>query len=196
MILESRKWRLILPGLALLITTALILGYSDLASYALQTDTPHALYRPSELSRHGLDGRFTVLRAQADLDRAVALHRDGHTSYWVPVRGYTDKEGAIKLFVLADDIHVPATSPAGALADEPFSGRLVRFDDAPHAGDALKLLTTALNDPVAPDTYVLIEGEAPKVYRPVVPFVGGLGLVWFISLAAFTRAWRRTPRRR
>jgi hypothetical protein len=135
-----------------------------------------------------------VLRAQADLSRAVALHRDGHTSYWVPVRGYTDAAGAITLFILTDDVRESATPGAGA--DTPFVGRLVRFTDAPHAGDAAKVLDDALSDPVAPDTYVLIEGEAPQAYRPVVPLVGGLGLIWFLSLVSFTRAWRRAPRRR
>jgi hypothetical protein len=194
MIIESRKWRLILQGLALLVTTGLILGFSGPASYALQDDTPHAIYGPRALSKNSLDGRFAVLRAQADLSRAVALHRDGHTSYWVPVRGYTDAAGAITLFILTDDVRESATPGAGA--DTPFVGRLVRFTDAPHAGDAAKVLDDALSDPVAPDTYVLIEGEAPQAYRPVVPLVGGLGLIWFLSLVSFTRAWRRAPRRR
>ncbi|HMA34352.1 MAG TPA: hypothetical protein VKY74_07690 [Chloroflexia bacterium] len=194
MILESRKWRLILQGLILLVTTGLILAFSGLASYALQDDSPHAIDGPHQPSKDSLTGRFTVLQAQAELDRAVALHRDGHTAYWVPVRGYSDKqEGVSKLFVLTDDIH-PAPAPVtGAPA---FIGRLVRFEDAPHAQDARAVLAQALNTPVAPDTYVLIEGDAPKAYRPMVPLVGGLGLVWFLSLVSFTRAWRRAPRRR
>jgi hypothetical protein len=199
MILESRKWRLIVPGLALLITTALILGFAGPASYALQDDTPRLIYGPAQLSEHKLDGRFAVLRAQAALDRAVALHREGHTSYWVPVSGYNDARGASLLFVLTDDIYGAPTPeqdlPAGG--DGPaFVGRLVRFADAPHADDAEKVLAEAEGAPVVPkDAYVLIEGEAPKTYRPMVPLVGGLGLVWFLALVSFTRAWRRTPRR-
>ncbi len=197
MILESRKWRLILQGLALLVTTVLILGFSGPASYALQDDQPHTIYGSRTLTKMGLNGRFTVLRAEAELDHAVALHRDGHTSYWVPVRGYTDKEGAIHLFILTDDIHTaPPTTSGAAGAPAPFIGRLVRFDDAPHADAAQQVLSLALADPVAPDTYVLIEGDAPKAYRPMVPLVGGLGLVWFLSLVSFTRAWRRAPRHR
>ena len=196
MILESRKWRLIGQGLALLITTVLILGFSGPASYALQDDQPHTIYSSRTLSKMGLNGRFTVLRGAADLDRAVALHRDGHTSYWVPVRGYTDKEGAIHLFILTDDIHTPPTAVAGGEQPAPFVGRLVRFDEAPHADAAQQVLSLALGDPVGPDTYVLIEGDAPKAYRPMVPLVGGLGLIWFLSLVSFTRAWRRAPRHR
>ena len=200
MILESRKWRLILRGLVLLVTTALILGFSGPASYALQDDTPHAIYGRQSLSKQSLDGRFAVLRAQAELDHAVALHRDGQTMYWVPVRGYTDKEGSIKLFILTDD--VPATTGTPAPGSDSgsdggaFVGRIVRFAAAPYAADAEKVLITALNDPVAPDTYVLIQGEAPKAYRPMVPLMGGLGVVWFLSLVPFTRAWRRSLRRR
>jgi hypothetical protein len=201
MILESRKWRLILRGLVLLVTTALILGFSGPASYALQDDTPHAIYGRQSLSKQSLDGRFAVLRAQAELDHAVALHRDGQTMYWVPVRGYTDKEGSIKLFILTDDVPSATGTPAvdggaGATEGAAFVGRVVRFAAAPYAADAEKVLITALNDPVAPDTYVLIQGEAPKAYRPMVPLIGGLGVVWFLSLVAFTRAWRRSPRRR
>ncbi|HEX6607966.1 MAG TPA: hypothetical protein VF276_13745 [Chloroflexia bacterium] len=200
MILESRKWRLILRGLVLLVTTALILGFSGPASYALQDDTPHAIYGRQSLSKQSLDGRFAVLRAQAELDHAVALHRDGQTMYWVPVRGYTDKEGSIKLFILTDDvpseIGTPATGDSGAVDADAFVGRLVRFAAAPYAADAEKVLITALNDPVGPDTYVLIQGEAPKAYRPMVPLMGGLGVIWFLSLVSFTRAWRRSPRRR
>jgi len=190
-VLESRKWRLILQGLVVLITSLLILGYSGLASYALQDDTPHAINGARRLAKDQLNGRFTVLRAQADLDHSVALHRDGHTSYWVPIRGYTDKEGAIKLFVITDDINF-----ASGNTEVAFTGRLVPFDQAPYAGDAEKVLNAALNDPVAPDTYVLLEGEAPKTYRPMVPLVGGLGLVWFVTAVSFTRSWRRAPRRR
>jgi hypothetical protein len=197
MILESRKWRLIVPGLALLITTLLILVYSNLASYALQADQPQSIYGIRSLAKSRLDGRFAVLGGQADLDRAVALHRDGHTMYWVPVRGYTDKEGAIHLFILTDDIYAaPTATSATGQETAPFVGRLVRFDDAPYAQAAQQALITALNDPVAEDTYVLIEGDAPKAYRPMVPLVGGLGLVWFGSLVAFVRVWRRVPRRR
>jgi hypothetical protein len=191
MILESRKWRLIVQGLALLITTALILGYSGMASYALQDDTPQTIYGPGQLVGRELDGQFAVLRAQADLERAVALHRDGHTTYWVPVRGYTDIAGAITLFVLTDD--VGGARRAGSAA---FVGRLVRFADAPHAGAAQDALREALAQPVGLDSYVLIEGDAPQAYRPMVPLVGVLGVVWFLSLFAFTRAWRRSPRRR
>jgi hypothetical protein len=198
MILESRKWRLILRALVLLVTTALILGFSGLTSYALQDDTPHAIYGRQSLSKQSLDGRFAVLRAQAELDHAVALHRDGQTMYWVPVRGYTDKEGSIKLFILTDD--VPSATSTPSLDSAPdggaYVGRLVRFAAAPYAADAEKVLITALNDPVGPDTYVLIQGEAPKAYRPMVPLMGGLGVIWFLSLVSFTRAWRRSPRRR
>ena len=198
MILESRKWRLILRGLVLLVTTALILGFSGQASYALQDDTPHAIYGRQTLSKQSLDGRFAVLRAQAELDHSVALHRDGQTMYWVPVRGYTDKEGAIRLFILTDDVPAATGTPTGAGApnEGAYVGRIVRFDAAPYAADAEKVLITALNDPVGPDTYVLIQGEAPKAYRPVVPLMGGLGVIWFLSLVSFTRAWRRSPRRR
>jgi hypothetical protein len=201
MILESRKWRLILRGLVLLVTTALILGFSGPTSYALQDDTPHAIYGRQSLSKQSLDGRFAVLRAQAELDHAVALHRDGQTMYWVPVRGYTDKEGSIKLFILTDDVPsatgTPATAGDSSAAEgAAFVGRLVRFAAAPYAQDAEKVLITALDDPVGPDTYVLIQGEAPKAYRPMVPLMGGLGVIWFLSLVSFTRAWRRAPRRR
>lgn len=192
MILEIRKWRLIFPGLAVIVTTLLILGFSGPVSYALQDDTPHPIYGPRGLDKNRLDGRFGVLRAQTGLDRAVALHRDGRTSYWVPVRGYTDKEGGITLFVLTDDIHGPNSSGNNPT----FDGRLVRFDEAPHAADAEKAINAALNDAIAPNTYVLIEGDAPKTYRPMVPLVGGLGLIWFLSLVSFTRVWRGTPRRR
>jgi hypothetical protein len=30
----------------------------------------------------------------------------------------------------------------------------------------------------------------------MVPLMGGLGVIWFLSLVSFTRAWRRSPRRR
>jgi hypothetical protein len=198
MILESRKWRLILRGLVLLVTTALILGFSGPTSYALQDDTPHAIYGRQSLSKQSLDGRFAVLRAQAELDHAVALHRDGQTMYWVPVRGYTDKEGSIKLFIVTDDVPAATGTPPsdGASDGGAYVGRIVRFAAAPYAADAEKVLITALNDPVGPDTFVLIQGEAPKAYRPMVPLMGGLGVIWFLSLVSFTRAWRRSPRRR
>ena len=105
--------------------------------------------------------------------------------------------------MLTDDVHGTAAAAGGwpaaatATGNPPaFVGRLVRFDAAPYAADAEKVLAAALNTPQAPEAYVLIVGEAPDTFRPMVPLAGALGVIWFLSLVAVIRAGRRAPHRR
>ena len=91
MILESRKWRLVLRIVALVLTTGLMLAVAGPVSYALQDDTPRQITFPRQL--YGPEGEpladiFAYLEAVPDLDRSVRTGEDGDTRYWLPLRGY------------------------------------------------------------------------------------------------------------
>src|SRR5574338_1079241 len=92
MILESRKWRLVLRILALVLTTGMMLAVAGPVSYALQDDTPKQISVPRQL--YGPEGEpltdtYIYLEAVPELDRSVRTGEGGDTRYWLPLKGYT-----------------------------------------------------------------------------------------------------------
>ena len=198
MILESRKWRLVLRIVALVLTTGLMLAVAGPVSYALQDDTPRQITVPRQL--YGPEGEpladiFAYLEAVPDLDRSVRTGEDGDTRYWLPLRGYGGT-----LFVRTEEgKYLLPYRYTGAL-DGPlystgrFSGKLTTLKGQPGAEEAVEALA-ARGVWVDIDTaMVLLLGEEPKTYRPMVPVMPLLALFWAVALVGAWQIWRGRQR--
>jgi hypothetical protein len=74
-----------------------------------------------------------------------------------------------------------------------FTGKVVRLSSAPDYGAYKRIV--APDSPLPEDAYVLLEGEEPETYRPMVPVVAALLVLWLVVFVGFIRIWqRRRPR--
>lgn len=201
MILESRKWRLVLRILALMLTTGLMLAVAGPVSYALQDDSPKQISVPRQL--YGPEGepltdKFVFLEAVPDLDRSVRTGESNDTRYWLPLRGYTGV-----LFVRSDEgqylLPYRYTGRPGSsiYSAGHFSGKLTTLRSQPDAEDAIEALGARGIYVDKETAMVLLLGEEPKEYRPIVPIMPLLALFWVVVLVGAWQIWRgrQRPRR-
>jgi hypothetical protein len=201
MILESRKWRLVLRIMALVVTTSLMLAVAGPVSYALQDDTPKQITIPRQL--YGPEGEpltdsFVYLEAVPDLDRSVRTGEDDDTHYWLPLRGYGStlfvrtKEG--KYLLPYRYTGAPSSALYGA---GHFSGKLTTLKGQPDAEDAVEAFAARGIGVNADTAMVLLLGEEPKTYRPIVPVMPLLAMFWGVALVGAWQIWRgrQRPRR-
>ena len=185
MVLETRKWRLLLRAALLILTGVLIFGWAGPALYALQKAEPAPIQGPAQLQDHSLDGRFATVEATPDLDQVVVVHEAGVTSYWVPLVGYGDQ-----LLVVTTQRDWEGARPAPRVR---FTGKVVPLSSAPDYGAYKRIV--APDGTLPDDTYALLEGEEPETYRPMIPLVGALLVLWLIVFIGFIQVWkRRRPR--
>jgi hypothetical protein len=201
MILESRKWRLVLRILALVLTTGMMLAVAGPVSYALQDDTPKQISVPRQL--YGPEGEpltdtYVYLEAVPELDRSVRTGEGDDTRYWLPLKGY-----AGVLFLRTDEgkylLPYRYTGEPGSplYSTGHFSGKLTTLKGQPDAEKAVDALA-AQGIYVDVDTaMVLLQGEEPKAYRPIVPIMPLLALFWVVVLVGAWQIWRgrQRPRR-
>jgi hypothetical protein len=187
MVIESRKWRLLVQAFVLIITGALIIGFAGSAIYALQTPEPAPILSAAQLVGGAYDGRYATVEGVPDPARSVTVRQGDVTTYWV------------RLVEYGDGLYVTTTDSAWQVATgdrvRRFTGKLGRLTSA---ADYAEFKRVSGLPPPGPDeeVYVLVEGEQPNAYRPMLPVVGGLLIVWGLVFWGFVRAWRhRGPRR-
>ncbi|MDQ3929626.1 MAG: hypothetical protein M3328_10835 [Chloroflexota bacterium] len=194
MILQSRKWRLLFRMVALLITSLLMLAFAGPASYALQDDTPKPLTSPIQLldRNNPVSGRFVNAAGVPDFAHAFAIKDGGDTHYWVPLRGYGNL-----LFVRTDDIKyiLPFDySSANGLWDRAqvhYTGKVTSLSGEPDAEEAIKQLSGQGFRIDKDKALVLVQGEMPSTYRPMVPVMPALAFVWGLALVGLLQILRR-----
>jgi hypothetical protein len=186
MVLKPRKWRLLLGAALLILTGALIFGWAGPALYALQKAEPAPIITSAQLEDSSLAGRFATVEGRPDLTRVVTVHEAGVTTYWIPLVGYDNR-----LFVTSTHREWQAATREPVLR---FTGKVVRLSSAPDY-DAFKRLAKSTAIVFPDDAYALLEGEEPETYRPMVPVVGGLLILWLVVFIFFVQVWhRRQPR--
>lgn len=79
MILQSRKWRLLIRAATLLVTSLLMLAFAGPASYALQDDTPKQITGPVELTNKEkpVANSYANARGLPDTNKAFAVEEVG-----------------------------------------------------------------------------------------------------------------------
>jgi hypothetical protein len=200
MILESRKWRLVIRILALVLTSMLMLAVAGPVSYALQDDTPKLITVARQL--YDKDGKplpdsFADIEAVPDINRAITTGEGGGTHYWIPVQGFDNL-----LFVRADkcDYLFPYDqSPETGFIVQgsvPYSGKITPLKGQPDGEKALEALEKEGITVDKENAMVLLQGEEPATYRPIVPVMPLLAIFWSLALAGAWQIWRgRRPKR-
>jgi hypothetical protein len=185
MVIESRKWRLLVPAFVLIVTGTLIVGFGGSAIYALQKAEPAPILSAAQLVGGAYDGRYATVEGVPDPARSVTVRQGDVTTYWV------------RLVEYGDGLYVTTTDSAWQVATgdrvRRFTGKLGRLTSAADYAEFKRV--AGLPHPPPDDAYVLVEGEQPDTYRPMVPVVVGLVILWGLVFWGFIRVWRhRGPR--
>ena len=204
MILQSRKWRLLLRVITLVVTSLLMLAFAAPASYALQDDRPKLITRVDQLfdKQRPIADSYVYTSALPDLAHIVTTRGIGTTYYWIPLPAYGNKllvradgESFLHAYYRAADLNL---DPGPREAN--FYGKITPLTGQ---ADWERLVDRLALEGVTVDkeqTMVLLQGEEPSTYRPMVPVVGFLALSWVLALVGLFNililSGRRQRRRR
>jgi hypothetical protein len=201
MILQSRKWRLLLRVITLVVTSSLMLAFAAPASYALQDDTPKLIAGVDQLfdKQQPIADSYVYTSALPDLAHMVTTRGIGTTYYWIPLPEYGNKllvraegESFLHAYYRAADLNLDS-GPREAN----FHGKITALTGQ---ADWERLVARLAFEGVKVDkeqTMVLLQGEEPRAYRPMVPVVGLLAAFWALALVGLLRIlWGRGSRRR
>ena len=198
MILQSRRWRLLIRVATLLVTSLVMLAFAGPASYALQDDTPKPITGPVELTNKEkpLANSYANARVLPDTDKAFAVDEVGETYYWIPVRGYDNKlfiRTKNVLYALPDNyVHGLKTSK-----ETYYEGKITTLDGHLTSAEVIEELAARGINVEKGEAMVLQQGEKPSTYRPMVPVFPLLAWVWLAAFAGLIQIWRgRQPKRR
>ncbi|MDQ6692861.1 MAG: hypothetical protein M3014_00335 [Chloroflexota bacterium] len=201
MILHSRKWRTLIRVVALIVTSVLMLAFAGPASYALQDDSPKLVTNSSQLfdKQKPIDDSYIDVKAVPDVNHAVVVKGLVATHYVIPLKGFGQQ-----LFVRTDDPqylfpydYSPEQGFSGG-EEVAYAGKATPLDADPEGG---KISEELVRNGIVVDknkVMVLSQGEAPRIYRPVVPVMMPLlAWLWLIALVGLVQIWRgRGPRAR
>jgi hypothetical protein len=174
-----------------------MLAVAGPVSYALQDDTPRVITAPYQLfDKEGkpLPDSFAHIDTTPDINRAITTGEGDGTHYWIPVSGFnnllfvrTDK--GQYLFPYDQD---PAT---GFIVGNPvrYSGKITTLKGQPDADKAVKALAAQGITVDEENAMVLLQGEEPATYRPIVPVMPLLAIFWALALIGAYQIWHRHP---
>jgi hypothetical protein len=194
MILESRKWRLVIRILTLLLTSVLMFAVAGPVSYALQDDTPKLITVPRQLydkDNKPLPDSFADIDTVPDINRAISTGEGGGTHYWIPVQGFDNL-----LFVRTDKgqyLFPYDQSPETGFIDQGivrYSGKITTLKGQPDGEKAVAALEKQGIKVDKENAMVLLQGEEPATYRPIVPVMPLLAIFWALALAGAWQIWR------
>jgi hypothetical protein len=200
MILESRKWRLVIRILTLLLTSLLMFAVAGPVSYALQDDTPKLITVPRQLydkDNKPFPDSFADIDTVPDINRAISTGEGGGTHYWIPVQGFDNL-----LFVRTDKgqylFPYDQSPETGFIAQGivRYSGKITTLKGQPDSEKAIAALEKEGIKVDKENAMVLLPGEEPATYRPIVPVMPLLAIFWSLALAGAWQIWRgRRPKR-
>jgi len=197
-ILQSRKWRLLIRAATLLVTSLVMLAFAGPASYALQDDTPKPIIGPVELTskEKPLANSYAHTTALPETGKAFAVEEVGGTYYWIPLQGYDNK-----LFVRTKNVTyaLPDNYVPGIKTQKEtyYEGKITTLDGQLTSKQVMEELEARGISVEKGEAMVLQQGEKPSTYRPMVPVFPVLAWVWLAALAGLIQIIRgRQPKRR
>jgi hypothetical protein len=200
MILESRKWRLVIRIVALITTSVLMLAVAGPVSYALQDDTPKDVTSSQQLfDKNGkpLPDSYIYINAVPNIESAVSVGEGEGAHYWIPVQGFNNL-----LFVRTDKAEYlfpyDQNAQAGFVSQGKvrYFGKITTLKGQPDADKAVEALAKQGITVNKESAMVLLQGEEPATYRPIVPVMPLLAIFWTVAGVGAWQIWRgRRPRR-
>ncbi len=202
MILQSRRWRLLLRTVVLVLASALMLAFAAPASYALQDDRPKQITSASQLydKARPVAETYIYTSAMPDLQRIVTTHGLTTIYHWILVPSYNghllvraEGDSFLHAYYRGMD-HNLATSPVQAN----FYGKVTPLKGQAGADDVVTEMAAQGVYLDKETAMVLLQAEEPSTYRPMVPVIGLLALFWVLALTGLLRilSGRRPKRRR
>lgn len=200
MILQSRKWRLLIRTITLAITSILMLVFVAPASYALQDDRPKLITQIEQLHNKELPlaGRYVYTSSLPDLQHIVTTHGIATTYYWIPLPQYDNQllvraegDSFLHAYYRAMDLNMDTQPRPGN-----FFGKITTLSEQADTGKVAEDLAQQGIQIDKEKAMVLLQGEQPGTYRPMVPVVGVLATFWTLALVGLLRIWRSGGRRR
>jgi hypothetical protein len=197
MIMQSRRWRLAIRFVTLVITSALMLAFAGPVSYALQDDTPKSITSPRQLSdkEQPVANSYANVKGVLDVQHAFVVKDGSDTYYWIPLLGY-----GRELFVRTQESRYvfphDAVAPQSGPAEGYFAGKITSLSGEASADEALEKMAALGIEVDKEKAMVLLQGEVPKAYRPMVPVIPVLAWLWLAALVGIVQIWRRRPARR
>lgn len=195
MIHRSRRWRLLIRATTLAITTALMLAFAGVASYALQDDSPKPLTSPSQLDNKAkpIAETYVDVSAVPDLQHALTTRELMDSHYWIPLQGY-----GYELFVRTDSgqylfpyDYTPEGGFSGQATPVQYSGKITTLASQANADEVVEALAKQGTKVDKSKAMVLLLNEAPAAYRPVVPVMPVLAWLWIVAFLGLIQIWRR-----
>jgi hypothetical protein len=201
MILQSRRWRLLIRTIVLGLASVLMLAFAAPASYALQDDTPQLVTSANQLfdEEQPLAGAYIYTSSMPDLANIVTTESLGATYHWIVLPAYgnsllirTKGDNYLHAYYRAMDLNMDAAPREGN-----FYGKVTPLGEQAGADEAIDLLAAHNINLDKENTMVILQGEEPSSYRPMVPVVGLLALFWILALVGlFNILSGRRQRRR
>jgi hypothetical protein len=200
MILRSRKWRLLIRTMVLLLAGVLMLVFAAPASYALQDDTPQLITPSTDLHNEmrPLAETFVYTSDLPDLARIVTTKGIATTYHWIPVPGYggrlfvrAEGDSFLHAYYRAMDLNM-ATGPRPAN----FYGKITPVKSQADAQEAIDALAARGIEVDKETAMVILQGEMPRSFRPMVPVWGMLALFWLFALVGLLRILSGQTQRR
>jgi hypothetical protein len=202
MILQSRKWRLLLRGVVLALASALMLAFAAPASYALQDDRPKLITSAEQLYDPDKPVADTYIYTSAlpDLARMVTTQGINTTYHWIALPAYgnhllirTEGDSFLHGYYRNMDLNM-ITQPV----EGNFYGKVTPLKNQAGSEEVVKELADKGIEVDKDKVMVILQGEEPSTYRPMVPIVGVLAVFWILALVGLLRivSGRRNPRRR
>ncbi len=195
MILHSRQWRLLIRIATLAVTSVLMLAFAGAASYALQNDSPRPLTSPAQMysKQKPLAETYVNINAAPDINHAFSTSElIGSSHYWIPLEGYGDQ-----LFIRADSgqylfpyDYNPETGFGGERGPVLYNGKITPLKGQANADDVIREMAKQGVTVDKEKAMVLLQGEAPQAYRPVVPVMPVLAWLWLAALLGLMQIWR------
>jgi hypothetical protein len=202
MILQSRKWRLLIRVVVLVLASALMLAFAAPASYALQDDRPKQITRAAQLydKEKPVEDAYVYTRALPDLGRVVTTHTINTTYHWIPLPGYgnllfvrVEGDSFLHAYFRNMDLNLDTE-----VREANFYGKVTSLKSQAGTEEVIKALAGSGINVDKDKAMVLLQGEEPSTYRPMVPVVGVLALFWILALVGLVQilSGRRNRHRR
>lgn len=153
-------------------------------TYALSGSRPIQLTQDSTLASNA--DRFVAIMGTPNRDLAIVYQRYGVSSYWYPLIDYDNR------LIVKADTPLPRSPGSSPLV---FRGRLRHMHKVAFSSYVIDRFRTIKGLEIAPDTYVISEGESPQTFWPMMPIFFFLTITWFaLLIITIIALWsRHTP---
>jgi hypothetical protein len=197
MIHQSRKWRMIIRIVTLTTTSVLMLVFAGPVSYALQADTPKPITGPTQLydKEKPISDAFVEVRGVPQGTKVVSTEGGGETHYWVPLHGYDQQmfvRTELSTLRLPEDLSLNTNTPTTVS----YVGKITKLSGQANSQELMREMEEQGIKVDKERAMVLLEGEQPSSYRPIVPVIPVLAWIWLAALVGLVQIMRGRQTRR